>query len=335
MLVTYHVVGSDGSSGIQVPADHPIRLFVDFLIDIRMPLFAAIAGFVYALKPVPAERLLRFQTGKLRRLAIPGMVAITLFALASHLAEIRFAPAGPWWQIYLFSYAHYWFLQAILIIFLVYCSFDILTGGRWLLPTFLLSVLWYLTGIHIPTSFLSIDDVFYLLPYFIFGIVLYRHRQTLDRHALPILGVMLTIAIAATLWNLRLLDQTGSLSTDRRDLQSAAFGLAMTSILLRWTPPIRALAGFGPLSFTIYLYHVFGTSAMRRLLDMAGIETVMVLIPLGIIAGFAVPWAIHRLAALFPLGRLLVLGQSLSRRKPAGTGSAAAPAMPPKSRLGP
>uniref|UniRef100_UPI0035AFCA27 acyltransferase family protein n=1 Tax=Paracoccus sp. TaxID=267 RepID=UPI0035AFCA27 len=72
VLVSFHVIGGpEAGRGLGLQAPHPLRYYADLLIDIRMPLFAFIAGAVYALRPVRVEKLGSFLVGKFRRLALP------------------------------------------------------------------------------------------------------------------------------------------------------------------------------------------------------------------------------------------------------------------------
>ena len=79
---------------------------------------------VYALRPVKVEKLGSFLAGKFRRLALPGITAITLFVLMSKIMNTPDGVIGQPWDPYFRDYAIYWFLQAMLVIFLVYGTLD-------------------------------------------------------------------------------------------------------------------------------------------------------------------------------------------------------------------
>lgn len=319
LLVSYHVIGSGPSGGLQISGLHPARLFADFLSDLRMPLFALIAGFVYALKSVPRERLGDFLQGKLRRLALPGVTAISIFMLLATLNGTRFAADGAWWQNYIMPYAHFWFLQAILVIFAVFGSIDVLTGGRFLWPIFLLSCAVFLVGGPGP-RFMATNGAIYLLPFFLLGVILCRYRALIAQHRSAVVVAAVCAATVAGLANVVGLAMTGALPTDQRDLQSLAFGMAGATLCVLLIPRMhgssRAIGAYG---FTIYLYHVIATSGARQTLEALGIRDLGIHMVVGLAAGIGLPILLHRLALQHPLSGLLVLGQRLApvRRGPA------------------
>lgn len=55
LVVVGHVVGSDAGGGMKIDFPHPLRYLYLWIDYIQMPLFTAIAGWVYAL-----EALFRF-----------------------------------------------------------------------------------------------------------------------------------------------------------------------------------------------------------------------------------------------------------------------------------
>jgi len=58
MLVAYHVIGSNGSNGLQVPDNGIVRHICDVLSYLRMPLFAFISGYVYGLCKINKDFML-------------------------------------------------------------------------------------------------------------------------------------------------------------------------------------------------------------------------------------------------------------------------------------
>ncbi|MEM8789217.1 MAG: acyltransferase [Pseudomonadota bacterium] len=307
LLVTYHVIGAGPRDGLAVDYPHGLRVFSDFFIDLRMPVFAFVAGFVYGLRPVAPSALGRFLTGKLRRLAIPGAIAATLFFLALTVMEGR--PIAEIWRIYLFPFAHYWFLQAILVIFAVFCTLDVATRGRFAEAFLLVACVLTLSPIDIPGGPFSVNSAIYLLPYFILGTVVVRRYALLRQYMVVILPIALIAAAAATWQNLGLLQETGALSTERRDLQSLSFGIAACVIGILVLPRLGWLAWLGPPSFTIYLYHVFATSGMRQALEAVGVTQTVLFMVCGIAAGVLLPIILHWMAGQTALTRRLVLGQ--------------------------
>jgi len=310
LLVSYHVIGIDPEGGLGLPDDHALRAFSDFLIDLRMPLFAFIAGFVYALRPVQPRDLPRFLVGKMRRLLLPGAVAITAFLIASHLVQTRFDMIDAPWRAYVFPYAHYWFLQAILVIFVAFGVIDVLSRGRLVWACFALALLASLSRWGVPVNVFSVNQAIYLAPYFIFGAIFVRHRAVIVAHHRLLIVMALVGVILASWVNAAEFHATGSFSNARQDLQSLTFGLSACTLALLALPRIALLDRLGPISFTIYLYHPFGTSGMRLLLDSFGIAAIEIHLVLGILAGLMLPGLLHWAAASTRFGRLTVPGQS-------------------------
>ena len=315
LLLSFHVIGANPGAGLRLDYPHPLRVFADLLIDLRMPLFAFIAGYVYGLRPIRPGEYGSFVTGKFKRLAIPGSIAILVFALvATASGRDSFAvQAGDLWRLFLFPYAHYWFLQAILLIFLVHGIIELLTGNR---RTALLLGLACMTFLlpRIPTNFFSVNSAVQLLPFYLLGLVFLRHRGQIMRHRRTLIVICLAAIAAGTIWNLCQLSLEGELSQDRRDLQSLAVGLGACLLAVLMLPRIAALSWIGPASFTIYLYHVLGTASAREVLHGLGLTSVPLNYVLGIVGGILLPVGLHVIISQSETLRGPVLG--LWRQRP-------------------
>ena len=55
LVVVGHVVGSGPGGGMKIDFPHPLRYLYVWIDYIQMPLFTAIAGWAYALKPFSAS----------------------------------------------------------------------------------------------------------------------------------------------------------------------------------------------------------------------------------------------------------------------------------------
>ncbi|WP_300033888.1 acyltransferase [uncultured Roseobacter sp.] len=310
MLVSYHVVGPAAGTALDISYPHPLRLYADFFVDLRMPFFAFIAGYIYALRPVAPEQYSAFVAGKFRRLYLPGAVAMAAFALCAALLGNRFAVSiTEVWQVFVFSYAHFWFLQAILVLFVCVGLVDCLTGHRSAPALLAASCVLYLTDFHFGTRFFSVDSAFYLLPFFLLGVVFLRHAAGIMRESGRLTIVLVVICGASALWNVRIYFETEMLSLARRDLQSLGFGLSACVLAMLWLPRVAWLERLSPYAFTIYLYHVFGTAGMRLLCDRLEINATEPRFVLGVMAGVLLPVLLHRLATRTPFPGHLVLGR--------------------------
>lgn len=329
VLVSFHVIGGDGAEagrGLGITYPHPLRFYADLLVDIRMPLFAFIAGVVYALKPVEPAQLGRFLIGKARRLALPGITAITVFMLmAAAMGSREGAIISHPWDAYLHHYAIFWFLQVMLLIFVSYGTLDILTRGRVLLPALALAMLALGFGWRFDATFLALNRYTHLMAYFLLGVAFCRYLPLLRRHRALVLGLALAALVAGLAMNLMVLRQTGAFSGERLDLQSLLFGCGICVAAFLMLPSLPWLSWLGAYSLTIYLYHILFTSTTRRLLLAAGIEAPWLNVLMGTAIGVGMPILLHLLANRYRLSRLMVLGlrdrDAARRRQPAGAGT--------------
>lgn len=92
LVVIGHVIGSTPSGGMKIDYPHPLRYLYLWIDYIQMPLFTAIAGWVYALKPFSsASGFGVFVKKKALRLLVPMAVVGTLYFIVQYLsrAQIR------------------------------------------------------------------------------------------------------------------------------------------------------------------------------------------------------------------------------------------------------
>ncbi|PWC39992.1 acyltransferase, partial [Azospirillum sp. TSO35-2] len=167
LLVAYHVVGIPGS-GMQVGADSIYRYATDSFELIRMPLFTFISGLVYALNPARADRLDSFFVKKLRRLGFPFLVVSAIFYLLQTNAPGAHGTDAPesMWRIYVFPYAHFWYLQALFLIFTVVALLDVahaMDRPAGFLLALAVAMAACLT-VDLDSNILSVNQACYLLP---------------------------------------------------------------------------------------------------------------------------------------------------------------------------
>lgn len=293
-LVAYHTIGVSPESGLELAYPHPLRFAADALIDLRMPMFAFISGWIYAQRPVAPDGFGGFFLSKLRRLYIPGVVAaLSFWIISTFIVPNSAGQNEPIINIFTLTYVHYWFLHAILLILLGISLVEALLRaplgpfglGMSALIFFLLPRI-YVQGLHL-------NGALYLTPFFIIGVLLARHEDLIHRMRTTIIIFSMTAAGVGLALNIETFLSTGAMSLNRRDLQSALLSMGLIILLLLFLPRIQALSGFGSVAFTIYLYHIFGTSGMRRAADAVGIEFTPLVFILCVAAGFGVPILIH------------------------------------------
>lgn len=309
LLVAYHVVGIPGS-GMQVAEGSIYRYATDSFELIRMPLFTFISGLVYALNPVRIDRLQTFFVKKLRRLGFPFLVVSTLFyLLQTHApgANGSFAPDSMW-RIYVFSYAHFWYLQALFLIFTAVALLDalhVMDRPDGFVLTMAAAVVACLT-VHTDSNVLSINEACFLLPHFLLGVGVTRFRAMVPGQAmLATAGAALVIGVAlhqASLWGY--LHHFGWNSS-----VALLCGMGGGVTLLHAMPSSRIFRTVGASSYAIYLHHALFAAGTRVVLHRLD-ATDGVIFCAALISGLIGPMALEALAQVRPWTRVALMGKA-------------------------
>lgn len=326
LLVLYHVIGSDEHAGLHLGYPHPLRIFADELSDLRMPLFAFVSGFVYQFRPARLAGFSRFARGKIRRIVVPGLIAIAVFALLSTAIASPFAvPPERLWTAFVFPYAHYWYFEAIFAIFILFGALDAALGNRREEIVLAVACAVYLLAFTLPTTLFSLNDTVYLAPYFIFGVAVHRRDFLVHASSRKLLLTCLAVILYCGLYKYWLYT-SGVRHVPRLTWVSLVMGLSLSLSLGAYLGIRRsdALSFIGANSFVIYLYHPLGSSAARRVLEAAGFaDPYMHLLP-GLVAGVALPLLMAAALKQYPPAARLVLGLA-PRRGARGAGPVPAP----------
>lgn len=300
LLVAFHVVGGDGS-GLRLPDHHPLRHLVDSLELVRMPLFTALSGYLFAARPPGRADIAVFARKKARRLLVPLVFATMVFLAGRALLYGE----GLSLLAFFTSYQHLWFLQALALLlagFGAWFAFGDPGSGR--LAVVALAAA--LAGHMLPwTGVFSLSGAFYLAPFFTAGILIHRHRAELDRPAVreATLAAVL-IVLAADQYEL-FGHQAEKLA--RTSLYAVLCGSAAALVLIQRMPAIRWLGAVGAYSFAIYLWHPLFGSAARRAIEMAH-GPMLVALALSMAAAIAIPILAARIAGRVPVLSELVTG---------------------------
>jgi len=320
LLVAFHTVGNHPTSGLHVADDSGYRFFANLFQYIRMPLFTFLSGFVYAYRPVLSGGLADLAWRKLTRLLLPLLCVSTLY-----FAATRFAPSDSngvipfeqMWRIYIFPYVHYWFLQAIILLFAAVAVLD-----RWQLlatPARYTVALVACIVVHLLIDMTRADDVpfgaFYALhfaPYFLLGLGANRFRSLLLQPRVSWTCVaLLLVAMALHARNLlsgAQLDRNGS-------LLEVTIAASATLAMVRLFPAFRPLEIVGAYSFGIYLFHPFFVAAVR--VASKPLEVLAILFTACVIAGVLGPMGLERLLGRVPVVKTLLFGTRTRIPQPA------------------
>lgn len=310
LLVAYHVVGVPGA-GMRVPDDSLYRYLTDSLAFIRMPLFTVISGLVYAGRPVRAAELGAFASKKLRRLLLPFLVVSTLFfAMQSAVPGTnRVGAPDEWWHIYLYPYAHFWYLQALLWIFALVGVLDAHGVLRRPRPFAAITAAAFAACLALPDGEMvfGINNAVYLLPYFLAGVAVTRFPAVFADPGVR-RAVMAGLVGALVLQQASLAGAV-PLRFDGNHLVAVVCGVCGALVLLRVMPRSAVFRRIGTRSYAIYLHHAFFTAAARLVLVRLGADDIVVFGG-SLLAGLLGPMAVEAAAGIRPWTRTALVGRA-------------------------
>lgn len=307
-----------GSHVIHDAAVEPARGMYDYindaLLNIRIPLFTVISGYLYGQRRVFAGRIRGFLWGKTRRILLPLLVVTSLEFLASCFLPGVNQPEtlANLWRALIFPYEHFWFLQAIFLIFVLMAALD---GFGWLrrdaaaAGLFGISLVWYLVEprLGVEIDVFSFGAVSLLLPFFVLGYVTTSRDFFSSRWlATPILLAVLLAGLA-----LQQLDWFLDLpyASTPRSVVSLMIGVSGTALLLRHRKALPGFAWLGSFAYAIYLYQGFGASVGRRIAHLLPFDSphFYLLLVIGIAASAGV--VVELVMTRVPVLRTLLLGK--------------------------
>ncbi len=322
LVVMGHVIGSDTEGGMNVKEDSFLRHLYFTFQYLRMPLFTVISGWVYALRPARMDNLADFTVKKIRRIILPLIfVGGAYYTIQSLVPGTNFSyDLKDIWQILIFPYTFYWYLQALFIVFLVVAVVDAnkwaSTFTNWLILFGTSIVLLFMRDFFIPESFPNFFGFkmgIYLLPFFVIGIGIKRYKSYFDNKIFVWISAIILITglvIQQLIWYDIIhynISSSGGLGL--------LIGVTGVIICLRIHFTIKWLVWIGSFAYTIFLFHSFGTSGGRILLNMLGVFNTPVVFFFSLLLGLLLPIIIELVLDKFGITRMLFLGRSLKKRK--------------------
>jgi surface polysaccharide O-acyltransferase-like enzyme len=324
LLVAFHAIGWHFSTGLHVADDSGYRFFANLFQYVRMPLFTFLSGFVYAYRPVLSGGDAEFARRKFVRLVLPLLCVSTLYYAAAKVGPAGntegMIPLDQMWRIYVFSYVHYWFLQAIIVIFAVVAMLDrwqlLATPGRYAVAL-LASV-----AIHLTINMQNADDVpfsaldaLYLAPFFLLGLGANRFRSVFLQPRVSwtcVFVLLLTMSLHA------LILLQGGWPDSNGTLLELMIGATGTIAMIGLFPKARLLERIGAYSFAIYLFHPFFVAAVRGVSKPIGIT--WLIFTACLIAGVAGPMVLERVLGHVPIVKTLLFGLRTRQKESSVTG---------------
>ncbi|MEH3106944.1 MAG: AMP-binding protein [Sphingomonas fennica] len=295
LIVALHVVGQTPYDGLRLAEGSAWHSVMEGLNLVRLPLFTALSGFLYGAMPAIRTGFGPFMGRKLRQLLIPLIFATFAFWALRNIAGR--AGDSLFWA-YVDGYQHLWFIDALLLIFALVAAADVLAAPR--ARNAVVAAILVAGAVAYPlvpsVPFLHIKNAIFLLPFFAWGVLLYRLPALLGSRGL------LTAAAAGAVGLLA----AQQLSPGPDGLIGTygwlrwVCGGAIVLALLRLFPKLVWLERIAAYSFTIYLWHPAANGVVRAVAMKAGLHATWGLFLIGLAAGVLLPIALHLVMLRLP-----------------------------------
>lgn len=320
LVVMGHVIGSKSDGGMKVADDSFLRHLYYTFQYLRMPLFTVISGWVYALRPATFGYWKEFSLKKIRRILLPLIfVGGTYYIVQNLVPGTNFSyPLRHIWRILIFPYTLYWYLMALFICFLLISFIDVQKLidklPNWSILFGLALLLLIFRDTIIPKTFpnyFGFKGAIYLFPFFVLGIGIKRFDTFFrNRTFLWTVGSILVIGII-----IQQLAWYGLI--DYHFSANGGLGLliGVTGVImcLRIHLVVDWLVWMGKFAYTIYLFHSFGTSGGRILLNDMGIHQTAFVFFISLGVGLAFPILVELILDRYPIPRMLFLGRAMKK----------------------
>jgi len=297
LLIFNHLIGTPLVSGLRVELESVYPLINTLLENIRMPLFAFLGGYIFALRPQIFGSEVKMLIGKSKRLLLPllfvGVPFVFIQGNSSYSnASIETNSIGYYFSILWQSRFHYWFLQAMFLVFL-FCAFlsyvkiDFSRGLKFTFPMSIFISFFVSENINL----FSLSGAVYLLPYFLFGAICFLNENYILNKIKAYWFVVFTIVTCLLMFKFNL--EISQQNFER--ISVLGYITSFCGLLLLFVLRIenRLLAKIGRYSFSIYLYHVFCLALIRTLLNKVGIYSIEMQIFIGLTGAILISIAIE------------------------------------------
>jgi len=211
----------------------------------------------------------------------------TTFAILQSIIDGSNNQIQNWHLLHIVPVAHFWFIEAIFIIFLCMIfleHFKLLSGISTFSLVFGLSVFLYIYNINIDIEYFAFSGAIYLLPYFLFGLLVNRFKLE-DK-----VGFFLKRVILLTTVLILYGIADGYMSVESKySFVSLVVGCLSCFVLLSFRLQSALLAQIGVFSYGIYLYHVFFTAGSRIVFTNIGVTNISLLFSISLLLGIIGP----------------------------------------------
>lgn len=313
MLVSFHVAGAGPDLGLNLPETHDVQRVNLALGYLRMPLFSFLSGYIYAHRPFQGHAV-AFVRGKALRLLLPMLTLGTFFALLQSWVPGANSSTTQWQLLHIIPVAHFWFLEALFIIFLLVMGLEkyrLLSHPLVFSGVLAISVVVHV-GVVAP-SYFALNGAVFLLPFFLAGLACQRFE--ISSETSRVVAALALVGAALWLW---MPWETHASPGQSTRLPGLLVGVTSAFLLLRsgWHSPW--LAYMGGYSFAIYLLHVFFTAGSRIGLRLLDVTNTYALLLLGTALGIAGPIAAAMIIGRSARWNRWLLGNSPPVKNPPG-----------------
>ncbi|MPT48789.1 MAG: hypothetical protein E2598_10275 [Sphingobium sp.] len=314
LIVAFHFVGASPKDGMRLPDNSIWRYVIDSTVMLRLPIFTVIAGYLYGAMPVVRGRYGEFLLRKARQLLIPMLFVMFVYIALRYMKDGR--QEDILWAI-LGGYRHLWYLEILFIMFVIVGVADIVFKNKnfMLIAMTMMSVV--LTTAISTDDVFHFDSTFFLFPFFLFGLALYRNQNLLKEPRVLILALLTTLGTLAFQQasmlgylpeiNWRILRP--SEMTPLVSLVAWLCGCAATVALLHMLPRISLLEKIAAYSFTIYLWHPAASDVVRKAFNILSIKNDWIVLFGGVAIAVIIPICMHIAVARYPKISWLVTGR--------------------------
>ena len=321
LVVMGHVIGYDSTGGMKVADDSFLRHFYFTFQYIRMPLFTAISGWVYALAAVKAGSFNTFEIKKARRILLPLLfVGGSYYILQSIVPNTNTPnPLNEIWTLLVFPYTFYWYLYALFIVFTVVAFIDIYklcdTVSHWLGLVAIGFIVLYIRDSVIPDYVRNVwafKNAIYLFPYFMLGLGVKRFPEVFKTKYL--LTVVSMLLVAGLLLQQLAWYKIIECNLKPEGILGLSVGILGVITLLNMKFQNKQFIWIGNFAYTIYLFHSFGTSGGRILLKAGGIHNSVAIFFISLLCGLAFPILVEKVLDKNGITRMLFLGRPMNKK---------------------
>ena len=264
------------------------------------------------------DNAVQFMVKKARRILIPMIFVGGLYYIVQSLVPGTHYSNSLFdiWRIIVYPYTFYWYLHSLFLVFLLVAvidSYKVMDSLWGLLSVMLLCILLLvyrdtLIMEEFPNYF-GFKGAIYLLPFFVIGLGIQRFKAVFQENKLSMLMALIllgSLAVQQMAW-------FGLVSYQFSETSGLGLviGLLGTVVLFKSKLTMPSMVWIGNYSYTIFLFHSFGTSGGRIILNKIGVDNTLIVFFFSLILGLLLPIIVEKVLNKFNITRLLFLGRPL------------------------